>query len=184
MAPLRALSLLAVYLPTALAECKKYCPYQTQPMEEKCGWAGCGTCDYCLPCMPHCPFATRPWEEKCEWAGCNGCAECSPPAPPELDPELLEQYGKLKQAGLTQVKAGLTQVKAEMEALVASNVTKGGVLVAGNVRPPAPALANSHPTSPPPLACRSSLASRRCSRPAKPRRAFLCMRTPCFELPR
>ena len=35
MAPLRALSLLAVYLPTALAECKKYCPYQTQPMEEK-----------------------------------------------------------------------------------------------------------------------------------------------------
>ena len=65
MSPLRALSLLAVYLPTALAECKTYCPYRTHPMEEKCGWAGCDTCVPCLPCMPHCPVATQPWEEKC-----------------------------------------------------------------------------------------------------------------------
>ena len=84
MSPLRALSLLAVYLPTALAECKTYCPYRTHPMEEKCGWAGCDTCVPCLPCMPHCPVATQPWEEKCEWAGCGGCTECSvpPPSPP------------------------------------------------------------------------------------------------------
>ena len=77
MSPLRALSLLAVYLPTALAECKTYCPYRTHPIEEKCGWAGCDTCVPCLPCMPHCPVATQPWEEKCEWAGCNGCGECT-----------------------------------------------------------------------------------------------------------
>ena len=77
MAPLRALSLLAVYLPTALAECKTYCAYRTHPIEEKCGWAGCDTCVPCLPCMPHCPVATQPWEEKCEWSGCNGCGECA-----------------------------------------------------------------------------------------------------------
>ena len=84
MAPLRALSLLAVYLPTALAECKTYCAYRTHPIEEKCGWAGCDTCVPCLPCMPHCPVATHPWEEKCELAGCGGCTECSvpPPSPP------------------------------------------------------------------------------------------------------
>ena len=84
MSPLRALSLLIVYLPTALAECKTYCPYRTHPMEEKCEWAGCDTCVPCLPCMPHCPVATQPWEEKCEWAGCGGCTECSvpPPSPP------------------------------------------------------------------------------------------------------
>ena len=84
MSPLRALSLLIVYLPTALAECKTFCAYRTHPIEEKCGWAGCDTCVPCLPCMPHCPVATQPWEEKCELAGCGGCTECSvpPPSPP------------------------------------------------------------------------------------------------------
>ena len=56
MSPLRALSLLAVYLPTALAApawslatstCNTFCAYRTHPIEEKCEWSDCNGCGEC-----------------------------------------------------------------------------------------------------------------------------------------